>query len=171
MSGRDVVIGFQDESSPQTTANTVRVWSDGRPIAVKNAERMRSNVLGLYAMNGRSVSSFPDGSKAEDMCAFLDEVRAANGDRHVLMALDNAPTHRSAMVAGHAASLGISLLFLPPYSPQLNPIEQVWRAAKRAVSTRLVLHRDHLVGIIRESFEAEVAKDTYFGAWKAKFLP
>ena len=45
-----------------------------------------------------------------------------------VMVLDNASCHRSKMVTGFVESAGgdIRLVFLPPYIPQLNPIEMQW---------------------------------------------
>jgi hypothetical protein len=48
----DTVIGFLDESSPQTTANTVRLWSFTKPVMFKNTTKLRANSFGLYALNG-----------------------------------------------------------------------------------------------------------------------
>jgi len=91
-------------------------------------------VFGFYAINGISVSFFPERSRKEDMCRFLDRVRKANGEKRIVMILDNCPVHRSAVVTEHTAVLDIILLFLPPYSPQLNLIELIWKTVKRAIS-------------------------------------
>src|SRR5260370_28804183 len=45
--------------------------------------------------------------------------------------LDNARYQRNAVVQALAASLGIELLYLPSYSPNLNLIERLWRFVKR----------------------------------------
>lgn len=49
------------------------------------------------------------------------------------LVLDNASSHRRSLLEPLLASVGCSLLYLPPYSPDLNPIELVWRPVKALV--------------------------------------
>ena len=48
-----------------------------------------------------------------------------------MVVLDNARYQRCKLVIAHAASLGLELLFLPPYSPNLNLIERLWKFVKK----------------------------------------
>ena len=43
-----------------------------------------------------------------------------------------------------AERLGIELVFLPPYSPDLNPIEYIWKSIKRIISTMFIRHIDDM---------------------------
>jgi len=54
-----------------------------------------------------------------------------------LVVLDNASFHRSRELARIVEEAGCHLLFLPPYSPDLNPIEPAWASLKRVVSKGL----------------------------------
>ena len=65
---------------------------------------------------------------------FLYLLRVRNSGNVVLI-LDNAKFHKSSYVFATASRLNITLLFLPPYSPDLNPIELVWKDLKRWVNT------------------------------------
>ena len=64
----------------------------------------------------------------------------ANDTRPLWMILDNAPRHRKAKrLIGEREEYAdikkrVSFLDIPPYSPDLNPIEQVWRVARREVT-------------------------------------
>lgn len=51
----------------------------------------------------------------------------------ITIVLDNARYQRCKLVMGKAAELGIELLFLPPYSPNLNLIERLWKFVKKEV--------------------------------------
>ena len=55
------------------------------------------------------------------------------------MVLDNASCHKSKMIREYVESAGddITLEFLPPYTPQLNPIETAWRDLKRRLAGRI----------------------------------
>jgi len=163
-------LGFLDESAQRISVRTARVWSLGKPVRRVNSERINANVFGFYAIDGVSASMFPGSSKASDMCAFLDAVRAANGERKVVIVLDNGRIHHSRTVVEHAARLKITLVFLPPYSPQFNPIEFIWKTIKSRISGMFLLHREHLVDAVRTLFEQESAKQSYAEGWKRTFL-
>ena len=53
------------------------------------------------------------------------------GSTIVTLVLDNAKYQRNETVQALAAELGLELLFLPSYSPNLNLIERLWRFTKR----------------------------------------
>ena len=58
--------------------------------------------------------------------ALLKEVKAGS-----VIVLDNAAFHRKKALKKLAENAGCSVLFLPPYSPDLNPIEKVWANLKK----------------------------------------
>ena len=59
----EVIIGFMDESSPQTTANTQRLWSFGKPTIYKIIDKIKANAFGCYMLNGISVIDFKEHSE------------------------------------------------------------------------------------------------------------
>lgn len=158
-----------DESSPQTTSNTVRLWSPVKPHIIKNTNKVKANAMGFLPVNGRSAISFPNSSKAVDICAFLNDVRNVNGDREVAVVLDNFSAHRSRMVKEYAASLDIRLVFLPPYSPHLNPIEFIWKSIKRVISKIRITDRTHMTELLEERFLQETKRQSYFAYWMELF--
>ena len=170
LKGSDPIIGFQDEASPQTTANTVRLWSPEKPRITKNTARIKANASGFYAMNGSSVIEFPNSSKKEDMCLFLESVRRWNDDRPIIMITDNFSVHHSSDVKKRAAELGIHLVFLPAYSPDLNPIEYIWKSLKRVVSKTRIVDREHMTSVLEGHFMTEASKQSYSAHWRALFL-
>ncbi|PMP74268.1 MAG: hypothetical protein C0180_04445 [Aciduliprofundum sp.] len=82
-----MVIGFIDESSPQTTSNTVRLWSFFKPEKIKNSNSYKMNAFGFYSINGVNVIDFRDHSKIKDFQEFLLEIRERNGDKKSLQYL------------------------------------------------------------------------------------
>lgn len=165
-----MIIGFQDESSPQTTSNTRRVWYKGKPSMIKNTDKVKANAMGFHPINGTPVIEFPEPSKREDMCRFLESVRRWNDDRPIVMVIDNFAVHHSLAVREKAAELNIRLVFLPPYSPDLNPIEPVWKTLKGLISVTRITDRAHMISVLEEEFMKEACKGSYFGSWEAHFL-
>jgi len=167
----DVVVGFLDECSPQTCANTVRVYSFGRVIAVKDTEKYRANTFGFYAPFGMSVAEFMENSRKESVCKFLEDIRKSNPGRKIVVVLDNFPSHRANLTREKAQELGIVLSFLPSHSPDLNPIEQLWRCLKREVSLAFYRSREEFLAIIMNAYGQLSKRLSFASTWFPKFLP
>jgi transposase len=104
-----------------------RVWLTGR-----NARRVIFGALNIR--NGHRVLLCREHQRAPDFGAFLKELRRRYRDRPVALLLDEDPSHTAQMSRRLAAKLNIRLLWLPNRSPELNPMEHLWRAAKQKVS-------------------------------------
>jgi len=65
------------------------------------------------------------------MCELLRKIAALGLTGPITLVLDNARYQRNAVVQSLAELLGIELLFLPSYSPNLNLIERLWKFIKR----------------------------------------
>jgi len=165
-----VVIGFIDESSPQTTSNTVRLWSFFKPEKIKNTKTYKVNSFGFYSINGFNVIDFKDNSKIEDFQEFLLKLRQRNGEKKITAILDNFSTHRSKRVINYANSLNIDLVFLPPYSPDLNPIEFIWKSIKRILSTSFIGSLEHMRYIVAKAFYDFSKSISFAKNWIIKFL-
>jgi transposase len=108
------------------------LWCAVRRFVPTGSGRQRLNVLGAVAYGtGRMVTVINRGSiGAEQVCELLRAVKR-RGRKPTTLVLDNASYHRAKGVKALAAQLGIELLFLPPYSPNLNLIERVWKLVKK----------------------------------------
>ena len=135
---KHTVLGFRDECSPQTTANTQRMWPFDRTALVKNTTQIRANTFAILAVNGTSIVTFRERSKQEDVREVLRELKRANPNKRLVLVLDNFSSHHAIRVRQYAAGNNIRLAYLPPYSPDLNPIEQIWRAIKREVAATFI---------------------------------
>ena len=166
-----LTLGFLDECSPQTDSNTVRLWSLGRPRSRRSTTPIRANTFGCYAPAGESVVCFMGDSRRESVCAFLEEVRARNPVGGILLVLDNFPSHRATEVRRRAEELGMRLVYLPPYSPDLNPIEQIWRCVKRAVSTAYFRSKEEFLSVIEEAYRTLSSKTSFAAGWIQRFIP
>lgn len=68
---------------------------------------------------------------AHSVCDLLLKLRLLFPDDPLTLVLDNARYQRCRLVMDAAATLDIDLLFLPPYSPNLNLIERLWKFVKK----------------------------------------
>jgi len=89
------------------------------------------------ALNGNDVVMVSETAKAHDMTSFLELVRRENASAPIIPIMDNAQIHRARLTGEKAEDLDIIRAFLPPYSPDLNPIEFPWKDLKRELSGRL----------------------------------
>lgn len=66
--------------------------------------------------------------------AWLQLIKKAYPDKKVIhLFVDNARYYRSQLVQDYLKSFPIKMHFLPPYSPNLNPIERLWKFLKKQV--------------------------------------
>lgn len=109
------------------------LWSIVRIFVRAASGRQRFNVLGAWNAVTRDLITITNTTvvNTETMCELLRAVANRGLIGPVTLVLDNARYQRNAVVQGLAAELGIVLLFLPSYSPNLNLIERLWRFMKR----------------------------------------
>lgn len=121
---------FQDEGRFGLLGTPRRCWAPRgmRPVVGARLERKY-----LYAF---SAVSPHDGAldslvlpwvNAEAMSVFLAEVAMRHDDEFVLMVMDQAGWH---LAGGLVVPQNMRLLFLPSYSPELNPAEHLWEALR-----------------------------------------
>lgn len=166
-----ISIGFMDETGSQTTANTVRVWSFGRPVITKNTTKLKVNTAGYYAIIGNSVEGNLINSKKESISEFLTSIKEANVEYDaIVVIIDNLPSHKSNLVKENAKELGIYLVFLPPYSPDLNPIEFIWKSLKRILSLLFVMTEDEIKNKVRLNFQTLSESLSFAKKWIEHFL-
>jgi transposase len=109
------------------------LWCAARLFVRAASGRKRYNVLGaLDAVTHRLIRvTNHEYINAESVCALLRAVAEAAVGLPITLVLDNARYQKCAVVQALAASLGIELLYLPSYSPNLNLIERLWRFVRK----------------------------------------
>lgn len=99
-----------------------------------NTGRRRLNILGAVDAVTKRWNGFvtEENCDKEAIKALLETVRKGYPDgKPIVLFLDNARYQRAYDVQDHALGLNIFLVFLPPYSPNLNLIERVWKLFKK----------------------------------------
>ena len=109
------------------------LWSFTRIFVRAASGRQRFNVLGAWNAVTRELIAVTNTTvvNTETMCELLRKIADLGLTGPITLVLDNARYQRNAVVQALAAQLGITLLFLPSYSPNLNLIERLWKFTKR----------------------------------------
>ena len=109
------------------------LWSFSRIFVRAASGRQRYNVLGAWNAITRKLVAVTNTTvvNRDTMCELLRKIKSLRLKGPITLVLDNARYQRNAIVQELAKQLGITLLFLPSYSPNLNLIERLWRFLKR----------------------------------------
>ena len=145
---------FMDEARLGQQGTLTKVWAErgSRPTAVKQT---RYEWVYLYAAvepaTGESMALLAPHVNTETFNVFLkmlaDEVKE---DEHVVLIMDQAGWHKSKSVKLPAC---ITALLLPPYSPELNPTENLWHYLRsHHLSNRIYDNYDHLIDATSEAW-------------------
>lgn len=160
-----------DQAWPQPFDNSQRMWAFGKPSFRKRLVTVSWRSFGFYALNGTSTITFETEITQQTVSAAFVRIREENPTGRILLVLDNHSAHRAQYTRNTAEQLGITLVFLPPYSPFLNPIEPVWKSLKRDLSPYLVESADHFRALVTERFLALTHRLSFANHWIETFLP
>ena len=109
------------------------IWCFVRQYVKAASGRQRYNVLGaLNAVTHQLITEINTTYiNAESVCALLRKIASAASLLPITLVMDNARYQHCQLVEALAKQLGIELLFLPSYSPNLNLIERLWKFMKK----------------------------------------
>lgn len=128
---------FGDGVHPTMATKVTYGWirkGKNKPIAT-TASRTRMNILGSIELNTMRivVQSFKT-IDSTSMERFLEKVKETYFKaKKIHLIVDQGRYNTSEKTRGAAERLGIQLHFLPPYSPNLNPIERLWKVMNEQV--------------------------------------
>jgi len=135
--GVDEPILFIDAVHPTQATKLSYGWI--RTGQTKHVEttgsRTRLNIVGAIQLGNiaEAITAQYETINGESIIDFMTKLRGQYGSKTVHLILDRSGYHRSMLVAEKAIELNIKLHFLPPYSPNLNPIERLWKVMNEKV--------------------------------------
>lgn len=130
---KDMAIGFADESAVQLHTNNARFWSLSHTPRMVNTTKGSQKFFGFYALEGESMLEKMPACKEADFKVCLLALKAKNlTKKGIILFWDNAKAHQA--IERWAWQQGIYIIYIPPYSPDLNPIERLWKSCKRYVT-------------------------------------
>lgn len=167
-----VEIWQQDESRVGQQGSLTRIWAKKgtRPRKIRQQQFLSTNLYGAACHEtGKSFCLILPYTNTDNMQIFLNEFsKAIAENKHIALVIDNAGWHNSHDLK---VPTNITLVPLPPYSPELNPMECVWRWIKeRYLHNRCYKDYDDIVrqaayGWNAFSCNPELVKSLCFRSW------
>lgn len=102
---------------------------------------------------------------------FSHLIRKKNPDQPIIIVCDNFSSHFAAHVDDVCGQLNIRRVSLPRYSPDLNPIEQIWKSLKRDLSPLDAPNLEEYRRLIRETYHGYCHRLSFAIWWIERFLP
>ncbi len=140
---------FIDESGVQKnmTRNYGRILGGNRlREAVPGTTWDTTTIISSIRYDGTCAPMTIDGPiDAEAFKAYVSEILCPTLKRRDIVIMDNLPTHKVPGIAELIEEAGAQLLYLPPYSPDFNPIEKMWSKIKstlRRIKARTKIELD-----------------------------
>ena len=108
------------------------IYGKVRRFVTTFSGRQRYNVLGAINFVTKKVTTVTNTTyiTATEICDMLRKLSVEYAGKAIHIALDNARYQKCDVVRHLATSLGRELIYIPPYSPNLNPIERLWKFVK-----------------------------------------
>ena len=135
---------FQDEARFWRMSDPRSCWAPApyRPVVnLALVREFRYEYAAVSPWDGCLDFMTAEKMNTENMSRFLSQVSKAHKDEFIVMVVDGASSHKSKELK---VPENLSLIRLPPYSPELNPAEQIWN----------VLRRDYFANRVFDSLNA-----------------
>jgi transposase len=154
---------FVDEMGTNTSLCPLYAWAPRGERAFCSVPRNRgknTTLLTSMTLEGMGPSLAVEGATDRDVFeAYVERLLAPTLRRGQVVVMDNLTAHKGERVKELIEERGCELLYLPPYSPDLNPIEEAFSKVKRILRKAQSRTREALVEAIGAAISAVTAKD------------
>jgi transposase len=132
-------IYFADSTHPEFAPTISYGWiktGERFDIKTNSGWRKRVNICGAIEINSLHVIAGTYSTVNQlSICDLLKKIKENNPKKEkIFLVLDGAAYNKASSVKDLAKELKIKLVYLPPYSPNLNPIERLWKFMKKKVT-------------------------------------
>jgi transposase len=154
---------FFDESG----VNTLMARTRGRSLEgtrlVDSAPAGRYETLTLMSavrMDGVVAPMLLDGPvNAQTFAGYVEDCLVPALESGDILIMDNLPAHKSARITQAVEDAGCNLVYLPPYSPDFNPIENMWSKVKASLRKTAARTFDAVVDAVAEALRTITLED------------
>jgi len=157
--GLKVIVLSQDEKQIWVDYPSFRiVCPEGEKPRIKANwdPYIRTSIHGSIDNEGELVSIEEDTANAETYCKFMDAIVEHYSEYQVFMTfVDRASYHRAKLVREDVYELrrqgkNFKFIWLPRYSPELSPIEQLWKPLRRNVHNTVINAKNRLISVVKQ---------------------
>jgi transposase len=155
---------FVDEMGANTSLSVLRAWSRRGERAYYSVPRNRgknTTLLASMSIEGMGHSLAVEGTTTATVFeTYVKKVLAPTLRSGQIAVMDNLSAHKGARVRELVEERGCELLYLPPYCPDLNPIEEAFSKIKGILRKTEARSRDALVEAMGRALDAITPRDT-----------
>jgi transposase len=154
---------FVDEMGTNTSLSVLRAWSQRGQRACCSVPRNRGSnttLLSSMSVEGMGPSLAVEGATTGAVFeAYVERVLSPMLCAGQVVVMDNLTAHKGDRVKELIEERGCELLYLPPYSPDFNPIEEAFAKIKGILRKAEARSREALIGAIGKAISAVTAQD------------
>jgi transposase len=154
---------FVDEMGTNTSLSAVYGWAKKGQRAHCSVPRNRgknTTLLSSMSVDGMGPSLAVEGATNSDVFeTYVEQVLAPTLRKGQVVVMDNLSAHKGERIRELIEKRGCELLYLPPYSPDFNPIEEAFSKIKGLLRKAEARSRETLLGAIGVAISALSAKD------------
>ena len=154
---------FLDESGINTDMTRRYGRSLSNKRAVDNAPLntpKTTTILSSIRINGTTAYiTYQGGTTAQKFCDYLEKVLLPTLNENAVIVMDNMKSHHAKIVTAFLDEKNVSYIYLPPYSPDFNPIEKLWSKLKSVLRKMKVRALKDLPTAVDTAFKSVCIKD------------
>jgi len=155
---------FLDESGVNLSMTRTYAWAPSNERAIGHVPRNWGDsvtVVAAIAPSGLMAPLvFSGAMDSETFQQYVEYVLLPELQPGDVVYMDNLGAHKSPRIAELFASVGAEVAYLPPYSPDFNPIEKAWSKVKSILRSLAARTYDDLVAAMKTAMLAVTAKDS-----------
>ena len=163
-------LAFLDESGCNTNMTRRYAYSLGGSRAVDSAPLSKprnTTILSSIQSDGTlHYTTFSGGTTVEHFKQYLKDILLPHLNSNSVLVMDNMKSHHAKSVKDLLGSSGVRYIYLPPYSPGLNPIEKLWSKVKAFLRKFKARTLDALPNAIRQAFQM-ISPSDYSGWFRS----
>jgi len=168
----NALIFFADESGIRSDHHAGTTWAPKgqTPLVKATGARYSMNLISAINNQGHFRFMTVDGSVTARVFRDFLKRLIAGVDRKIVLVVDGHPTHRAKLVQRFVEKnkKSIELVFLPPYSPELNPDELVWAHLKTRVAKKATKTKEEMVKAVKNvMYSLQKSPSTVAGFFRA----
>ena len=154
---------FVDECGANTSLSPLYAWAPKGQRARSSVPRnwgVNITLLASITADGMGPSLAVEGATTREVFeAYLERLLVPSLRPGQVVVMDNLSVHKGGRVSELIEAQGCELVYLPPYSPDLNPIEEAFAKVKASLRKFEARTREALVGAMGRALDGVTARD------------